>query len=82
MFTRGATVMSVILSLVFVYAQARARFEGLSVDCGCFGNSATGASLGSWSLVRAIGLLIMANVGCLAFFVACQQGTLSGRDSK
>jgi uncharacterized membrane protein YphA (DoxX/SURF4 family) len=57
--TRSATILVIILDLVFMAAIISAMARGLDIDCGCFRQG--GPKTPPWqALVRDVGLLVMA----------------------
>ncbi|HEY1683588.1 MAG TPA: MauE/DoxX family redox-associated membrane protein [Tepidisphaeraceae bacterium] len=60
-FVGGSLVVAVVLGAIFTFANASAIIHGLSISCGCFGNS------GSSSPINWTTLVISAGIGLIAF---------------
>jgi len=58
--TRGAAVLSALMLAAFVVGISWAWSQGLTIDCGCFGNGGydpDAASAYPWEIARDVGLL-------------------------
>lgn len=55
----GATVLSIIMMLVFILAISQAMLRGIDITCGCFKVSADSENLGLNTIIRDIVFLIM-----------------------
>ena len=56
----GATIMVIIMNIVFIFAISQALARGISIECGCFSvTSEGGANIGLQTILRDIGYLIM-----------------------
>jgi uncharacterized membrane protein YphA (DoxX/SURF4 family) len=55
---KGASLIFLILLLVFIYAVGSAWARGLDVDCGCFGEGSS--HVGPFLILRNLGLAILA----------------------
>ena len=58
----GASIMTIIMNIVFIIAISQALARGISIDCGCFSVSSTtegGDKIGLISLIRDIGYLLL-----------------------
>ena len=59
----GATLMVVIMNIVFIFAISQALARGISIECGCFSVSPeSGDSIGIQTILRDIGYLMLAAV--------------------
>lgn len=55
----GATVLSILMMLVFILAISQAMLRGIDITCGCFKVSAESDSIGLNTIIRDIVFLIM-----------------------
>ena len=55
----GATVLSIIMMLVFILAISQAMLRGIDITCGCFKVNADSENLGLNTIIRDIVFLIM-----------------------
>ena len=55
----GATLVSIIMMLVFILAISQAMLRGIDITCGCFKVSADSEKLGLNTIIRDIVFLIM-----------------------
>ena len=56
----GATIMVIIMNIVFIFAISQALARGISIECGCFSvTSEGGDNIGLQTILRDIGYLIM-----------------------
>ena len=55
----GATVLSLLMMLVFILAISQAMLRGIDITCGCFKVSAESDSIGLNTIIRDIVFLIM-----------------------
>ena len=58
----GATLLSIIMNLVFILAISQAMLRGIDITCGCFKVSADSEKLGLHTIIRDIIFLIMSFV--------------------
>ena len=58
----GATLLSIIMNLVFILAISQAMLRGIDITCGCFKVSADSEKLGLQTIIRDIIFLIMSFV--------------------
>ena len=58
----GATLLSIIMNLVFILAISQAMLRGIDITCGCFKVSADSENLGLHTIIRDIIFLIMSFV--------------------
>jgi len=58
----GATLLSIIMNLVFILAISQAMIRGIDITCGCFKVSADSEKLGLHTIIRDIIFLIMSFV--------------------
>ena len=58
----GATLLSIIMNLVFILAISQAMLRGIDIPCGCFKVSADSEKLGLHTIIRDIIFLIMSFV--------------------
>ena len=58
----GATLLSIIMNLVFILAISQAMIRGIDITCGCFKVSADSENLGLHTIIRDIIFLIMSFV--------------------
>ena len=58
----GATLLSIIMNLVFILAISQAMLRGIDISCGCFKISADSEKLGLHTIIRDIIFLIMSFV--------------------
>ena len=62
-FIDGATVLVVLMNIVFIFAISQALARGISIECGCFSvASDAGSSIGIQTILRDIGYLLLAYV--------------------
>ena len=62
LFVDGATLLSIIMNLVFILAISQAMLRGIDITCGCFKVSADSEKLGLHTIIRDIIFLIMSFV--------------------
>ncbi len=55
----GATLLSIIMMLVFILAISQAMLRGIDITCGCFKVSADSDKLGLDTIIRDIVFLVM-----------------------
>ncbi len=63
LYTRGASIISALLLLAFIFGVASAWARGLTIDCGCFGGGgqvAPGATRYGQEIARDVGLAVIA----------------------
>ena len=59
----GATILVVLMNIVFIFAISQALARGISIECGCFSVSSEGGSnIGIQTILRDIGYLLLAYV--------------------
>ena len=59
----GATILIVLMNIVFIFAISQALARGISIECGCFSVSSEGGStIGIQTILRDIGYLLLAYV--------------------
>ena len=59
----GATILAVLMNIVFIFAISQALARGISIECGCFSVSSEGGSnIGIQTILRDIGYLFLAYV--------------------
>jgi len=56
----GATVLIILMNIVFIFAISQALARGISIECGCFGKE--GSYIGIQDILRDIGYLLLAYV--------------------
>ena len=62
-FIDGATVLVVLMNIVFIFAISQALARGISIECGCFSvASDAGSNIGIQTILRDIGYLLLAYV--------------------
>ena len=58
-FIDGATVLVVLMNIVFIFAISQALARGISIECGCFSvASDAGSNIGIQTILRDIGYLL------------------------
>ena len=56
----GATILVVLMNIVFIFAISQALGRGISIECGCFSVTTEGGdNIGFQTIIRDIGYLIM-----------------------
>lgn len=78
-FVESAAGLIGLLLLVFIAALFSALSRGLSIDCGCFGSGANGASVSVKRLLEDAGMLFMA--GYLFWFYEPWLALFSGKNT-
>lgn len=76
----GALLCAIGLGVLFVFVNASVMVRSMVVPCGCFGGGSNGETVGMWTLMRAIAVLLAAIIGLAAAMgsgQAWQQGTRS-----
>lgn len=58
----GATVLSIIMMLVFILVVSQAMLRGIDITCGCFKVSADSEKLGLNTIIRDIVFLLMSYI--------------------
>jgi len=59
----GATILVVLMNVVFIFAITQALARGISIECGCFSvTSETGSAIGIKTILRDIGYLFLAYI--------------------
>ena len=59
----GATILVILMNIVFIFAITQALARGISVECGCFSvASDTGSAIGVKTILRDIGYLFLAYI--------------------
>ena len=59
----GATVLIILMNIVFIFAISQALARGISIECGCFSVSSEGGeNIGLQTIIRDIGYLLLAYV--------------------
>ena len=59
----GATILVILMNIVFIFAITQALARGVSVECGCFSvASDTGSAIGVKTILRDIGYLFLAYI--------------------
>jgi len=60
----GATILVVLMNIMFIFAISQALARGISIDCGCFSVSSEsgGSTIGIQTIIRDIGYLILSYV--------------------
>ncbi len=59
----GATILIVLMNIVFIFAISQALARGISIECGCFSVSTEGGdNIGLQTILRDIGYLVLAAV--------------------
>ena len=58
----GATLLSIIMMLVFILAISQAMLRGIDITCGCFKVSADSDKLGLDTIIRDIIFLVMSYI--------------------
>jgi len=59
----GATIMVILMNIVFIFAISQALARGISIECGCFSVTTEGGdNIGIQTILRDIGYLVMAAV--------------------
>jgi len=59
----GATVLIILMNIVFIFAISQALARGISIECGCFSVSSEGGdNIGLQTILRDIGYLLLAYV--------------------
>jgi len=61
-FVDGATLLSIIMMIVFILMISQAMLRGIDISCGCFKVTTTGEKLGLNTILRDIVFLIMSFV--------------------
>ena len=62
-FIDGATVLVVLMNIVFIFAISQALARGISIECGCFSvASDSGSNIGIQTILRDIGYLLLSYV--------------------
>ena len=59
----GATVLIILMNIVFIFAISQALARGISIECGCFSVSSEGGeNIGLQTIIRDIGYLLLAYI--------------------
>ena len=59
----GATILVILMNIVFIFAITQALARGISVECGCFSvASDAGSAIGVKTILRDIGYLFLAYI--------------------
>ena len=59
----GATIMVILMNIVFIFAISQALARGISIECGCFSVTTEGGdNIGIQTMLRDIGYLVLAAV--------------------
>ncbi len=59
----GATIMVILMNIVFIFAISQALARGISIECGCFSVTTEGVdNIGIQTILRDIGYLVLAAV--------------------
>jgi len=59
----GATIMVILMNIVFIFAISQALARGISIECGCFSVTTEGGdNIGIQTILRDIGYLVLAAV--------------------
>ena len=59
----GATILIILMNIVFIFAISQALARGISIECGCFSVSSEGGdNIGLQTILRDIGYLLLAYV--------------------
>jgi len=59
----GATVLIILMNIIFIFAISQALARGISIECGCFSVSSKGGeNIGLQTIIRDIGYLLLAYV--------------------
>ena len=59
----GATILVILMNIVFIFAITQALARGISVECGCFSvASDAGSAIGVKTILRDIGYLLLAYI--------------------
>ena len=59
----GATILIILMNIVFIFAISQALARGISIECGCFSvSSEAGDNIGLQTILRDIGYLLLAYV--------------------
>ena len=59
----GATIMVILMNIVFIFAISQALARGISIECGCFSVTTEGGdNIGIQTILRDIGYLILAAI--------------------
>tara|TARA_B100001123_G_C14992383_1_gene900112 strand:+ start:322 stop:774 length:453 start_codon:yes stop_codon:yes gene_type:complete len=59
----GATIMVILMNIVFIFAISQALARGISIECGCFSVTTEGGdNIGIQTILRDIGYLVLATV--------------------
>jgi len=59
----GATILVVLMNIVFIFAITQALARGISIECGCFSvSSDAGSTIGIKTILRDIGYLFLAYI--------------------
>ena len=59
----GATIMVILMNIVFIFAISQALARGISIECGCFSvTTEGGGNIGIQTILRDIGYLVLAAV--------------------
>ena len=59
----GATILIILMNIVFIFAISQALARGKSIECGCFSVSSEGGdNIGLQTILRDIGYLLLAYV--------------------
>ena len=59
----GATVLIILMNILFIFAISQALARGISIECGCFSVSSEGGdNIGLQTIIRDIGYLLLAYV--------------------
>jgi len=61
-FVDGATLLSILMMVMFILLISQALLRGIDISCGCFKVSAEGEKLGLNTIIRDIVFLIMSFV--------------------
>ncbi|MFQ6678018.1 MAG: MauE/DoxX family redox-associated membrane protein [Fidelibacterota bacterium] len=61
-FVDGATLLSIIMMIVFILMISQAMLRGIDISCGCFKVSADGENIGLNTIIRDIIFLVMSFV--------------------
>ncbi len=57
----GATIMVILMNIVFIFAISQALARGISIECGCFSVTTEGGdNIGIQTILRDIGYLVLA----------------------
>jgi hypothetical protein len=62
----GALICAACLGALFVFVNTSVIVRNMVIPCGCFGGGSNGETVGMWTLLRAIAVLLLAVIGLYA----------------